>query len=658
VADPALAQKLLRRAAAWISLATAGVAILVLLGTLLGRPALAALGRGQVPGSPLGALAILVPCVALLLAGADPRHPWPRRFAMDLALGIALVDLVILSFPWVETAWGGSRLPLVGHPSQPTSPLTALATLAACLATLTVVRGQAGRWRIRQAGALMAQVPLLLGTLVLISYAVGAPLMYESNHVPMSLPSALGAVGLGLALVIHAGVDTWPLAVFGFAPRQEEPFQAHWFAAGPLALFLALGVLILSGGSFYLRGQLKAQGSICVETVHRRRDGSRLPVEVSARFVRLDAAPQLLSIVHDLTERKRAEQERLQLQAQLQLAQKMESLGSLAGGVAHDMNNVLGAILSLASAQQEREPASKYLATIVNACLRGRGVVKSLLYFAHKDLQEERELDLQEDLGSLRGDAGALSHALMNLCVNAVDALPSGGSLHLQTRALATGELEVRVRDTGEGMGEEVLAKAMEPFFTTKPVGKGTGLGLPMVYGTMRAHEGSLSLSSRIGHGTEAILRFPASRVGKAESSRQVPEPAGPLQRALDILVVDDDELIRESMTEVVKLLGHRVATASGGQEALDLLQKGMAVDLVVLDMNMPGLNGAQTLARILDLVPGQRVFLASGGSDLEIAPLAANQPNVSALPKPFSLEELRLQLGNLARSGSPSPAG
>ncbi|MBI1753142.1 MAG: PAS domain S-box protein [Acidobacteria bacterium] len=393
-----------------------------------------------------------------------------------------------------------------------------------------------------------------------------------------------------------------------------------------------------------------------------------------------------IAIKEDITREKRQEEERRSLELQLHQSQKLESLGSLAGGVAHDMNNVLGAILGLASALREKADPfaqeARSLDTIVTACMRGRGVVKGLLYFAKKDLQEERaidlnglvremsqllshttlkriqlKLDLQEGLGRLRGDPGALSHALMNLCVNAMDAMPGGGTLSIRTGPGPDGGLALSVRDTGEGMQPEVLAKAVEPFFTTKPVGKGTGLGLSMVYGTMKAHDGTFQLASQPGQGTEATLAFPASRVeAPAPVVEALPaaSPSGP--EGLRILLVDDDELIRESVAPLLEVLGHGVSTAPGAEYAIRLLETGLKVDLVVLDMNMPGMSGAEALPKILALRPGQRVLMATGYSDQEVAPLVEAHPGVSSLRKPFSLKEIQRAIGELDIRPSRDP--
>jgi len=396
-----------------------------------------------------------------------------------------------------------------------------------------------------------------------------------------------------------------------------------------------------------------------------------------------------IAIKEDITQLKKDEAERRSLEAQLQQSQKLESLGSLAGGVAHDMNNVLGAILGLASTLRETanpySPAAKSLDTIMNACMRGRGVVKSLLYFARRDLQEERPIDLNElvremsqllshttlqriqlrmelaeGIGWLRGDPGALGHALMNLCVNAMDAMPGGGTLLIRTEADEAGGLTLRVEDTGEGMSPEVLARAMDPFFTTKALGKGTGLGLGMVYGTMLAHEGTFELRSELGRGTEAILRFPASRVGAPElEAAKASAPALESGRSLHILLVDDDDLIRESAVPLLEVIGHSATEAATGARAIQLLESGLEVDLVILDMNMPGLSGAETLPRLLNLRPGLPVIMATGYSDDEITPLLEGRPSVTSIRKPYSLKEIQLKILNLNLQPEPeAPAG
>ena len=443
--------------------------------------------------------------------------------------------------------------------------------------------------------------------------------------------------------------------------------------------------LIHSEDKAALAGQLKTlpAGKRPMSLEHRilHKDGS-------TRWVRTTLVPHLDlkgtlcsydGIIVDISERKKAEEEQRRLEVQLFQSQKLESLGTLAGGVAHDLNNVLAAILGLATIHREDLDPAGFLAqsldTITTACLRGRDVVKGLLSFARRDLEYLRPVDLnilileivqllnattlkqikittdfQEPLGLFEGDEAALSHALMNLCLNAVDAMPGGGSMAIQTRLSRHGGREVRVRDTGVGMSPEVLRRAVDPFFTTKPVGKGTGLGLATVQGTMNAHGGTLELRSEPGQGTEAVLRFPPVKdpTSMEESTSiqgQTPYPA-PL--ALRILLVDDDKLIRMSIPAMLESLGHQVQTAEGGREALELFAAGLDVDLVILDLKMPDLSGAETLPLLLALRPGQVVLLATGYSDQDSNHLMEGRPNVTFIRKPFTLTEINERLANV----------
>jgi PAS domain S-box-containing protein len=388
----------------------------------------------------------------------------------------------------------------------------------------------------------------------------------------------------------------------------------------------------------------------------------------------------VLAIVRDVTEKLRMEQRQRELQAQLEQTQKMESLGSLAGGVAHDMNNVLAAILAMVSVldgnPSDAPTRKEALATIARACTRGRNVVKSLLYFARKGLETVGPVHLnsiagevvhllsyttlsrvqiitsyEEPLGLIEGDEGALSHAMLNLCVNAVDAMPEGGTLEIRSRQREGWGIEVSFKDSGTGMSPEVMNKAMEPFYTTKPVGKGTGLGLAMVYGTVQAHNGTFEIRSEVGRGTEVILGFPylpgTSGVAAAPREESAPITSG-AEGSLNILLVDDDELIRMSVAPMLMALGHHVETAESGQEALDRIQNGLPVDLVILDMNMPGLNGAQTLARLQILRPRQAVLMATGYSDDSMGLLLKEHPNVHSLRKPFSMNEIRTKFESM----------
>jgi PAS domain S-box-containing protein len=414
-----------------------------------------------------------------------------------------------------------------------------------------------------------------------------------------------------------------------------------------------------------------------------RPNGSLLEVEANVEFIRdAEGAPtSLVLVVRDITERRRLEQERRLLQAQLHQAQKMESLGSLAGGVAHDMNNVLGAILGMASMHGEQAPPGsdleRGLLTITRAAERGGTMVKSLLNLArqspaetqeldlnallleevrlleHTTLSQVRlELDLAPDLRPMRGDAAALTHAFMNLCVNAVDAMAGSGTLTLtlRTRNVDPAQVEVQVQDTGCGMAAEVMEKALDPFFTTKGVGKGTGLGLPIVYSTVKAHQGTLELQSEPGRGTLVRVRFPSC--AQAAPAAPPPEARPGPGRELSVLLVDDDDLVRCSVQALLEALGHGVTVAASGEEALALAS--FEPDLVILDLNMPGLGGGGTLPRLRALHPQVPILLATGRSDQTALDLVEAYRDVTLLAKPFGLQELRRQLDLIQDGVSP----
>jgi PAS domain S-box-containing protein len=403
-----------------------------------------------------------------------------------------------------------------------------------------------------------------------------------------------------------------------------------------------------------------------------RKDGAVVLVDQSVGCVRNEdgSVNCLLSVIEDVTEQARLEQ-------QLQNAQKLESLGSLAGGVAHDMNNVLGAILGIASANLETQPegskARRGFDTICRAAERGGAMVRSLLTLARQSPAEEQEVDLnallaeearllerttlaqvrlQMDLAPglapVRGDASALGHAIMNLCVNAVDAMAGQGRLTLRTRNAEPGWVEVSVQDDGCGMPREVLERAMEPFFTTKAMGKGTGLGLAIVYRTVQAHQGQVELESEPGRGTTVRLRFPACAPPAALA--EAPAEAGADLSRMRVLLVDDDELVRGATEAVLEALGCSATVTESGEEALERLAAGLDSDVVILDMNMPGLGGAGTLPRLRGLRPALPVILATGRADQSALDLIDGHPGVTLLAKPFSKTELKLRLEALTR--------
>jgi PAS domain S-box-containing protein len=397
------------------------------------------------------------------------------------------------------------------------------------------------------------------------------------------------------------------------------------------------------------------------------RDGRRITcewfgapdVDASGRIV------GCLSMVHDVTERLRVEEKLLH-------SQRMESLGSFAGGVAHDMNNVLRTIMDVAGATQLSPPDSETLGKrmdkVLQSCTRGRTLVRGLLDFSRQDLPDATVIDLDEvleeqvrflgrsiaptvqvqreldgKLHTIRGDAFALSGAIMHLLMNALDAMPSGGILTLRTRMQGNDKVQIDVEDTGCGMAKDVLEKAMEPFFTTKPSGKGSGLGLPAVYGAVKAHQGSMEIHSEPGRGTQVHILLPVFQ----DTARipAIPRDKEPGVYGLRILLVDDDNLVQTAVCAQLRRLGHSVIVANHGQEALDKLKEGLEFDLVLLDIDMPVLSGGETLPRLRALQPTLPVIIETGNMGQQVEQLARSFADVSVLGRPFSLSELKAAL-------------
>jgi len=408
------------------------------------------------------------------------------------------------------------------------------------------------------------------------------------------------------------------------------------------------------------------------------RGGDRLAaIDFSIRPLR-DTEGRITLLVpegHDLTELKAAE-------ARLREAQKMETLGQLTGGVAHDFNNLLMAVLGNLELLRKRVPSHPASDRLIDGAMqgaqRGAALTQRLLAFARHQALDVRPVDLA---GLIRGmddllrrslgpsvtmlqdlprgippahvDANQLELALLNLVVNSRDAMPEGGTVTLSldvaetgaARDLAAGRyVRLTVADTGLGMDDETLRKSIEPFFSTKDVGKGTGLGLSMIHGLAQQLKGTLRLYSTPGRGTRAELWLPVAE-GAAEV---LPQPgadaASEARKAARLLFVDDDFLISLSTTSLLEDLGHHVLKASTGAAALKLLQDDGAVDLMITDYAMPGMNGLQLAEEARKLRPGLPILLATGYADL---PTRANF-ELPRLNKPYQQKELAEQIATL----------
>jgi signal transduction histidine kinase/ActR/RegA family two-component response regulator len=394
-------------------------------------------------------------------------------------------------------------------------------------------------------------------------------------------------------------------------------------------------------------------------------------------------------------ERLRAEIDaREQAQSALLQAQKMEAMGQLTGGVAHDFNNLLTAIsgsLALLEARISDERSLRLLHTAQRGASQGAKLTESLLAFGRKQRLNPIPADLNSiivemtemlrrsigpsveirhalasELWPVLIDTGQIETALLNVALNARDALPSGGMVLIETANInATSEelpeevarqdcVLVSVRDTGTGMSSEVLERAFEPFFTTKEVGKGTGLGLSMVFGVVRQSGGTVRIRSRLREGTTVQIYLPraietaASTAGRARSARLV--------GGAHILVVDDDPDVRWIIAQDLQEIGYVVTEADSGRAALEILERDAPCDLMVADLVMPGLSGLDTLRLARRTRPDLKVLFASGYADL--SRFGSNLSSHSLLKKPFKPETLAEAVRTALQRVSSDEAG
>jgi CheY-like chemotaxis protein len=374
--------------------------------------------------------------------------------------------------------------------------------------------------------------------------------------------------------------------------------------------------------------------------------------------------------------------------AQLHEAQKLETLGQLTGGVAHDFNNLLTPIAGALDMLQrkygdEDRRSARLIANALQATDRATILVQRLLGFARRQTLQTRAIDLsalllgmkdlvtsavgptievhirqESDLPAALADPNQLELAILNLCVNARDAMPDGGALTIVCEEVAMGPgsepklkpglyLRLSVIDSGIGMDSETLMRAVEPFFSTKEIGRGTGLGLSMVHGLAAQLGGAFALSSALGEGTRADLYLPIAQDQAAGAIPAGHRALPAMARPMSILLIDDEEIVRMATAEMIRDLGHEVTEAAGGAEALGKLAAGLRVDAVITDYKMPRIDGAELSRRVNAIRPGVPVLIITGytGTTEDILKLPR-------LDKPFTQADLAAALASLADAG------
>ncbi len=390
-------------------------------------------------------------------------------------------------------------------------------------------------------------------------------------------------------------------------------------------------------------------------------------------------------------------QEKERLERQVQQLHKFETIGRLAGGIAHDFNNVIGAILGWAElCSQETQPGTQLhdrLHKIMDQADRAAALTSQLLSFARRQFLQPKRIDLNmhvlqstsllrriigeniaisvktaQDLHITLADPSQMDQVLMNLCLNARDAMPNGGRLMLETRNIEVTEEYCRlvpyaqpgsyvlllVSDTGEGMDAETIEQIFEPFFTTKKMDKGTGLGLATVYGIVKQHGGFLNVESEVGKGTTFQIYFPAGS-GMAEP-REARSDEKPRKGSETILLAEDHDGLRLSAQEMLEALGYRVLLAANGLDAVRLFKANPdAVDLVILDVVMPGLSGPETYAKMASIRADLKVVFTTGYTS-EVARLTSlMESGAGFLQKPYGLRSVGLKIRDVL---DRAPAG
>ncbi len=384
--------------------------------------------------------------------------------------------------------------------------------------------------------------------------------------------------------------------------------------------------------------------------------------------------------IRDITDRKLAEEEKRRLEERLQRAHKMEAIGTLAGGIAHDFNNLLMGIQGYASLAllniNQNDPNYEKLKRIEKQVQSGADLTRQLLGFARGGRYEVKPVDIndviqksssmfgrtkkeitihmkyEKNLCPVEVDLGQMEQVFMNLYVNAWQAMPGGGNIYLETENIFLNDkqalsysvkpgkyVKITVTDTGTGMDEKTRERIFDPFFTTKEMGRGTGLGLATVYGIVNGHKGMINVYSELGHGTTFTIYLPASEkeVVKKETV------TGTIDRGTEtVLLVDDEKIVLEVSKELLESMGYRVYAVGSGQEAIALFRgKRNEIDLVILDMIMPGISGGETFDRLREINPEIKVLLSSGYSLNGEAQTIMDRGCKGFIQKPFQIEKL-----------------
>jgi PAS domain S-box-containing protein len=431
------------------------------------------------------------------------------------------------------------------------------------------------------------------------------------------------------------------------------------------------------------------EGSMTYETTHVNKEGQEIPVEISSHIFNLDDENVVLSVARDITRRKQAEAEKEELHEQLLQTQKLESIGQLAGGVAHDFNNILTVITCqtemLKMNMDESNPNYSGLESIYSSINRAKKLTQQLLLFSRKqpavlksmDLNNlieqvlkmikrligeniKIETDLADDLCPVKIDEGQIEQVIINLAINARDAMPEGGILTIRTLNMnnfsgtdKVSNLNERqfvrliVEDTGKGISSEVQEKIFDPFFTTKSKSKGTGMGLSVVYGIIKKHNGWIDVESQVGQGSRFIIDLPVCKDKSNRSDRIEELEASDLKgNGEKILMIEDEKNLIKAAQRMLEVNNYRVDTALNGAEAINKLDKKKRYyDLIISDVLLPDTNAFKLLDKFKKLQGNVPIIFCSGYTDERSKQELIANKGIPFIQKPYQMHHLIKQV-------------